>query len=126
MLIRGTIRAMQQAEGLLDLSAPPTTGERLKRARKNAALSQGEVAAAVTVEKSLVSKWETGARRPRPDQFILLAGILRVRAEDLALSPVEMAEVDRLKDAASRVKPDGKRTRLSDSAIQSPLVQLAR
>ena len=53
-----------------------TLNERLQFYRKRAGLSQEEVAAALSVTRQAVSKWETGAAVPDLETLARLADIL--------------------------------------------------
>ena len=54
--------------------------ERIRELRKLRGLSQEELARIVGVERSTVSKWETGEAKPRADLFVKLAKTCIVRS----------------------------------------------
>ena len=57
--------------------------ERIRELRKLRGLSQEELARLVGVERSTVSKWETGEAKPRADLFVKLAKTLHCKVDDL-------------------------------------------
>lgn len=59
--------------------------ERIRELRKLRGLSQEELARIVGVERSTVSKWETGEAKPRADLFVKLAKTLHCKVDDLFL-----------------------------------------
>lgn len=52
------------------------TGQKLQQMRKQAGLTQGELAGKMYVSRDLISKWETGERRPGYDYLVKVAEIL--------------------------------------------------
>lgn len=95
---------------------PPTeVGElarSLKSAREAKGLTQGELAAALQLGQQTVSKWETGAAKPRPQvvaalaqvlelspaRLLALAGYIEAGAEDLRLAATG-TDLDELREA---------------------------
>ncbi|NUQ96388.1 MAG: helix-turn-helix transcriptional regulator [Streptomyces sp.] len=71
---------------------PVGLGDALRRARENAGLSQGAVAAAVGVRHDYVSKLERGERCPSANVAEALAVVLNLSASGAAL--LEAAAVD--------------------------------
>lgn len=68
------------------LTAVATTGEKLKRLRRGAGLTQAELAQASGVAQSTIAQIETGQRKePHP-------GTLRKLAEALELTPADLLE----------------------------------
>lgn len=57
--------------------------EHIKELRKSRGLSQEELGRIVGVERSAVSKWETGEAKPRADLLIKLAKALHCKVDDL-------------------------------------------
>lgn len=55
----------------------------LARARENARYTQDDVAAALGVARPMISYWETGARKPNPQQLHALARLFRLDVADL-------------------------------------------
>lgn len=53
-------------------------GRRVKHHRKAAGLSQTELALHIGTQSGEVSRWETGQRRPSPDNIALIADALDV------------------------------------------------
>lgn len=109
---------MASAGAALDLSAGPTTGERLRRLRRSRGLEQGDVAAwlkahGVKAGNTMISRWENDQRRPSVAQMMLLADLYGVKVVDLGATPTELAMARALQEAASRVKPPGIDPRLS-------------
>ncbi len=58
-------------------------GERIKQARKNVFLSQGDLAKKVGVSLQTVSRWETGKRVPAADDLQAIAETLGIQASYL-------------------------------------------
>lgn len=76
-------------------------GEVLKRMRKDAGLTQVQLAAAVGVGQNTVSEWEASAYEPRWSEVVRLAAALGV-TPDAFLSP-------ETEPAAEPPRPIGKR-----------------
>lgn len=55
------------------LNPPPTIGERIRRMRQEAGLSQRELGELVNVTQASVSHWETGVRAPEAVQVAMVA-----------------------------------------------------
>lgn len=55
-------------------------GQRIKQARKDAKLTQDELAAQLNVKKSRISAWERGIRRPLLEDIITIGNALSVEA----------------------------------------------
>lgn len=51
--------------------------------REKAGLKQEEAALAIGVERSTISKWETGAAKPRADKLVLTAKVYKCTIDDL-------------------------------------------
>lgn len=62
-------------------------GERLRRRRRDQAMTLAELAAATGVSESLLSRLETGRRRPTVDVLLQLARVHRVTLDDLVGAP---------------------------------------
>ena len=58
-------------------------GQKLKHLRKNAGLTQADLARMLNVTKSVVSYYELQERSPSPDVLVKLAGIFRVTSDYL-------------------------------------------
>ena len=58
-------------------------GEKIRQARENAGLSQKQLAEALGLDQSAVSKWETGKSEPVIHNLRRLADILGCRPADL-------------------------------------------
>ncbi len=58
-------------------------GEKLKQLRKDAGMTQAELAKRLNVTKSVVSYYELQERNPSPDVLIRLAGIFHVTTDYL-------------------------------------------
>ena len=59
-------------------------GERLRKARVDKGMNQGELADAIGLTQASVSQFEKGLRMPTPASIRKFAQILEVREEDLA------------------------------------------
>ncbi len=55
----------------------------IKEFRKKRNLKQSELALLVGVNRTAVTKWESGAASPRTDKLIKLADVLRCSVDDL-------------------------------------------
>ncbi len=62
---------------------PRAIGEQLMRARKAAGLTQAQAAAELDVARTTMTAIESGARRPRPAEFVRLAQLYRRSVGDL-------------------------------------------
>lgn len=85
----------------------PSYGERIAAARGHAALSQAELAFALSnrlgraLPSDIVSKWERNKRLPREDEWVALADELGVAVDDLLRpSPRVAAEAAAVESAA--------------------------
>ncbi|MCR5809551.1 MAG: helix-turn-helix domain-containing protein [Clostridiales bacterium] len=58
-------------------------GKRIEQARAAANMTQQELADRLFVSRELVSKWETGMRRPDHNTFLRIAEVLSVPAESI-------------------------------------------
>lgn len=54
-------------------------GEEIKKARKNAGLSQSALASKLGVSASLISQYETGVKKPKLQNICLLADALSIK-----------------------------------------------
>lgn len=61
-------------------------------ARKNAGLSQAEVAEKIGVTDAAVSMWETGKTRPRASILVRLAGLYACTVDELLADGKEVAK----------------------------------
>lgn len=55
----------------------------LKKMREKMAITQGELAAMVDVDRSTITKWETGASHPRVELLPKIASVLNCTVDDL-------------------------------------------
>lgn len=60
-----------------------TTGERIKIARKKAALTQAELGMQLGVSGSMIAQYETGKRVPKYEQLVKIAAALKINPFDL-------------------------------------------
>ena len=60
-----------------------TIGDRIKKARKNAGLTQKELGERLGVSAAMVSQYETGSRTPRVDTMKRISSALNVPIQDL-------------------------------------------
>jgi transcriptional regulator with XRE-family HTH domain len=58
-------------------------GERLKKAREARGLSKSQVARFAGVSPATLTRWEKGARNPRPEHLKRVLAVLRITYEDL-------------------------------------------
>ncbi len=81
--------------------APASLGQRLRRARLRAGLTQAALGAALGHSQSVIARWEWGALEPRVPDLLRLAAVLGVSADVLlaAPSPVPRARSGRTRDA---------------------------
>lgn len=68
------------------------TGQKLAALRKNAGLTQEELAEKLFVSRDLVSKWENGTRRPDKTALEKAAGLLGAEITDIFPSEPELAK----------------------------------
>lgn len=59
------------------------TGQKIQQLRKDADMTQYELADRLFVSRDLVSKWETGERRPSYENIIRLSEVLSCEPEEL-------------------------------------------
>lgn len=62
--------------------------------RRKAGLLQGEVAEAMNVDRSTVSKWETDEAKPTVDKLIALARLYKCSLDDLVDSEEPQSEIE--------------------------------
>jgi transcriptional regulator with XRE-family HTH domain len=92
-------------------SSPDSVGQRLRWAREQAGLSQGQVAKQFDLHRPTISQIEAGKRNVRPDEVAKFADLYDVR-EDWIISGVTSSDVTsdpRFKIAArelSKLKPE--------------------
>ncbi len=55
----------------------------LKEVREKANLTQEQLANLINVDRSTITKWETGKASPRSDKLSMLAKVLDCRIDDL-------------------------------------------
>ena len=80
-------------------------GQKIKDARVERGLSQGELASAIGVDTSLISLWETGKCTPPPNRALALARVLDVAPKEFL--PAEMMRMfQRILDDAQREVAD--------------------
>ena len=60
------------------------TGQKIKHLRKQAGLSQEELASECFVSRELVSKWETGERRPDYGSLLRLCEVFKTDIESIS------------------------------------------
>ena len=68
-------------------------GERIKRYREQAGLTQSELAKKLHVKRELVTMWETGKRDIKTDNIIMLAETFKVSCDEL-LTGIKAEQVD--------------------------------
>ncbi len=59
---------------------------RIQAARQRQGITQGNLAKSIGVERSTVSKWETGKSNPRAEMLPKLADLLKCTVDDLVRS----------------------------------------
>lgn len=67
-------------------------GTKIALRRKEAGLSQEELASRLHISRQAVSRWETGDAMPETDKVIQLSRILRVSTDYLLLDEIEIPE----------------------------------
>ena len=60
----------------------------IKKLRKNAGMTQKELATAIGMDRSTVAKWETEGRLPRSVELPKVAKVLGVKIEELFQSDI--------------------------------------
>ena len=92
--------------------APGFDGQRLRRARQAAGLTQLQLSEALGVHETHVTNWERGERVPRVDRLGKLAQVLRVKPTDLT-------------DLAEDGPPSLKALRVAAGLLQDQLAERA-
>lgn len=88
-----------------------TTGERIKKARKNAGMTQKELADALGVDESYISQYETGRRSPKLQTMHKLAEALKLSSPALLMfDPITDEENEKPTD----IDVDGLNRELTD------------
>ena len=82
-----------------------TIGQRIKMARKNAGLSQAELARRVGVSQPGIANWESGVHDPRPLMLVRLADALQLSQDWLAAGQRSPDESDPQAAAAYLRRP---------------------
>ena len=90
-----------------------TYGQRIKRGREQAGLTQEALAEAVGVSRQAVSKWEADRARPTADKLAYLSGRLAIPAEEWAA--IDAAE------AASRRPPSARPWKIATAVLSAIL-----
>ena len=73
-----------------------TTSQRIVELRMRAGMSQEELASRLFVDRSLVSKWENGSRRPSREQVTRMAAVFGVEPDSiLSYDRAVLAELSR-------------------------------
>jgi KAP family P-loop domain/TIR domain/Trypsin-like peptidase domain len=121
--------------GTVNSSSDPTFGETLRWLRRRLALSQSRLASYLLVDPTMVSKLETGVRRPptHPEFFSRLRGTPGVTDEDvkrlldsvnvglmLAVEPRELLDPLRMPPSARTLRPTKERKTGSTPDRPSP------
>jgi DNA-binding XRE family transcriptional regulator len=86
--------------GPLDAKAGLPLGTVIRMARKQAGMSQVELAAALGIHQSSVSQWERGTTEPSTQSLLTLMGVLPGVAETLSAAAAEWAGGGRPEPAA--------------------------
>ncbi len=82
-----------------------TTGEKIKQARISKGLTQDDIADALGISKSAVSRCELGVRQFRVDQLYALAKLLDIPVYELVgLSPEKRKELEQISEIISDVE----------------------
>jgi transcriptional regulator with XRE-family HTH domain len=64
----------------------------IRELRESAGLTQGELASELGVDRSSVTKWETGKSRPRTEDLPKLAEVLQCSIDDLYAASTDAQE----------------------------------
>lgn len=72
-----------------------TTAERIKTARKEAGITQDELASKMYVTHHCISMWERGLRQPKYETLARIAGALGINVNRLLQTP--MTNADRIR-----------------------------
>lgn len=94
-----------------------TLGEKLKEARKQAGLSQEQLAEKLGISRSAVAKWETDAGMPDIDNLKLLSRLLGVSIDYLVDNGEEMNKVV-IKEPIDLSRYEGSRREKKDKAVR--------
>jgi len=93
MLFTATPQMMQHRRLHMSLKADPRRGERLRELRKKRGLTQLQVAVELGVEKSSVSRWESGDVFPR-DNLNGLAALYQTEPEFITFGIETVDDLD--------------------------------
>ena len=81
-------------------------GDRLRHYREACALSQGQVAKALNIDRSTYTKYETGETEPNLNALVKIAAIYNVSPlELLPMSAADNPSVQKLKDSVQADSP---------------------
>ncbi|MBQ9679822.1 MAG: helix-turn-helix transcriptional regulator [Ruminococcus sp.] len=81
-------------------------GDRLRHYREACALSQGQVAKALNIDRSTYTKYETGETEPNLNTIVKIAAIYNVSPlELLPMNAADDTSVQKLKDAVQSDSP---------------------
>lgn len=71
-----------------------TTGQRIKKARKEAGLTQAQLAEKLGVPFQSISQWERDLRKPKPETLLRIADALSISAYVLITQEIQNAFLD--------------------------------
>lgn len=108
----GILKAPKQKEVI-----PMTLGEKLKEARKQAGLSQEQLAEKLGISRSAVAKWETDAGMPDIDNLKILSQLLDVSIDYLVDNGEELDKVV-IKEPIDLSRYEGSRRKKKDKAVR--------
>lgn len=94
-----------------------TFGEKLKEARKQAGLSQEQLAEKIGISRSTVAKWETGMGLPDIDNLKIISDLLDVSV-DYLLDSGEAIEQSIIKESVDISKYKGTKRRRKDKIVR--------
>lgn len=86
-MVQGVAVAANDAVGPAHAAVLDGVGARLRRLRRERAMTLADLASAVGVSASLLSRLESGLRRPTLDVLLALARVHRVTLDDLVGAP---------------------------------------
>lgn len=100
-----------------------TFGEKLKKARKEARLSQEELAEKMCVSRSAIAKWETEKGMPDINNIKIMANLLNISIDYLLDDGTELDLRKTRETIELRLYTDKKINRLNKKSIKDKVVR---
>ncbi len=85
-----------------------TTGQKIYECRKNAGLTQEELAEKLGVSRQAVSKWESDAAFPETEKILELCKMFSISADELLFGTTRVSDQEDFKEKATETKEETK------------------